>query len=124
MRQNTSTNYPVNYKATVISGEKLKLKRNKNGTLSRLIVSSGCYLQAGSRIEIEKNTVWVANAVMVSANHDMGHETKQRESAAPIKIGKHCWIGANVLVGAGVVVTKNFPQGNVVIAGNPAKIIK
>lgn len=52
-----------------------------------------------------------------------------------IIIGDHCFIGANsillpgvtlgerTIVGAGSVVTKSFPQGNVVIAGNPAKII-
>ncbi len=52
-----------------------------------------------------------------------------------IKIGDRCFIGFNsvllpgvelgprTIVGAGSVVTKSFPQGNVVIAGNPAKII-
>lgn len=50
-------------------------------------------------------------------------------------IGKKCWIGMNAIilpgvklgdntiVGAGSVVTKSFPDGNLVIAGNPAKII-
>lgn len=51
-------------------------------------------------------------------------------------IGDKCWIGMNAMVlpgvvlskgtifGAGSVVTKSFEQGNCVIAGNPAKIIK
>ena len=51
-----------------------------------------------------------------------------------VKIGNNCFIGAkaiilpgvsigdNVIVGAGSVVTKNIPS-NVVVAGNPAKII-
>ncbi|MDN8901973.1 acyltransferase, partial [Staphylococcus aureus] len=30
----------------------------------------------------------------------------------------------HTIVGAGSVVTKSFPEGNVVIGGNPAKIIK
>ena len=54
----------------------------------------------------------------------------------PLEIGNHCWIGQgarllkntkileNSVVGSGSVVTKSFDVGNVVIAGNPAKIIK
>ncbi|EOJ3081127.1 DapH/DapD/GlmU-related protein, partial [Acinetobacter baumannii] len=51
-------------------------------------------------------------------------------------IGDKCWIGMNsvilpgvvlgngTIVAAGAVVTKSFKQGNIVIAGVPAKIIK
>jgi len=57
------------------------------------------------------------------------------EYGKPIKIGNDCWIGGhavinpgvtlgdNVIVGSGSVVTKSFPS-NVIIAGNPAKIIR
>lgn len=52
-----------------------------------------------------------------------------------ITIGDSCFIGMNsillpgvelgerTIVGAGSVVTKSFPEGNVVIAGNPARVI-
>ena len=33
-------------------------------------------------------------------------------------------LGDRTIVGAGSVVTKYFPEGNCVIAGNPAKVIK
>jgi acetyltransferase-like isoleucine patch superfamily enzyme len=54
---------------------------------------------------------------------------------ADIFIGKNCFIavgatlmpgitiGDEVIVGAGAVVTKNVPS-NVIVAGNPAKIIR
>lgn len=57
------------------------------------------------------------------------------ELAFPVKIGNNVWIGGkaiicpgvtigdNVVVGAGAVVTKDVPS-NVVVAGNPAKIIR
>lgn len=52
-----------------------------------------------------------------------------------IKIGNSCFIGIKsillpgvelgdyTIVGAGSVVTKSFPDGNVVICGNPARVI-
>ena len=58
-----------------------------------------------------------------------------RTYALPVKIGNGCWIGGGAIIlpgvsigdgtviGAGSVVTKDIPD-NVVVAGNPAKIIK
>ena len=58
-----------------------------------------------------------------------------KEFGKPVTIGDNCWIGGsativpgvtlgnNVVVAAGAVVTKSFGD-NVVIGGNPAKIIK
>jgi maltose O-acetyltransferase len=60
---------------------------------------------------------------------------KGREWAKPIKIGDDCWIagsvvicpgvtiGNGVTVGAGSVVTKDVPN-RVVVAGNPARVIR
>lgn len=54
----------------------------------------------------------------------------------PIIINDHCWCGSNVfmtkntylgknsIIRGGSVVTKSIPNENVIIAGNPAKIIK
>nr|WP_283244199.1 DapH/DapD/GlmU-related protein [Luoshenia tenuis] len=51
-------------------------------------------------------------------------------------LGEKCWIGMNsvvlpgvtlgphTVVGAGAVVTKSFPEGYCVIAGNPARMIR
>ena len=55
----------------------------------------------------------------------------------PINIGNHCWIGTDaiilpgvnitgeyVVIGAGAVVTKDITEDKVVVAGNPARIVK
>lgn len=41
-----------------------------------------------------------------------------------VKIGKNTKISADSIVGWGSIVTKKFDETNVVIAGNPAKIVK
>ncbi|MGF6348662.1 DapH/DapD/GlmU-related protein [Variovorax sp. W2I14] len=60
----------------------------------------------------------------------------KHEEGEDIVIGEHCWIGMNVvvlpgvvlgpktIVAAGAVVTKSFPEGNSVIGGVPAKLLK
>ncbi|RIM07161.1 acyltransferase, partial [Staphylococcus cohnii] len=69
------------------------------------------------------------------ANHDSNNLNDHLEGK-DVRLGKNCWLGMNsvilpgvslgdnTIVGAGSIVTKSFDEGNVVIAGNPAKIVK
>ncbi len=66
---------------------------------------------------------------------DAQERNKGIEYARPITVGNNVWIGGsatilpgvtignNVVIGAGSVVTKDVPD-NVVVAGNPARVIK
>ena len=97
---------------------------------------SGNYFQAiGGKLKIGKGTLIAVNVGLITANHDI-HDVHKHSEGRDIVIGKKCWIGMNsvilpgvtlgdnTVVGAGSVVTKSFPEGHCVIAGNPAKLIK
>lgn len=90
-------------------------------------------------VSIGKNSIIAQNVVLSGLNHtytDISVPIKnQKETTAPIVIQEDCWIGANVVVVAGVtigkhcivaagsVVTKSVPAYSIV-GGNPAKILK
>lgn len=88
-------------------------------------------------VTIGKNAMLGPNVQFYTALHPLNAAERIAgpEYGAPISIGDNVWIGGgamilagvtlgdNVVVGAGAVVTKSFGD-NVVIAGNPAHVIK
>lgn len=100
---------------------------------------SGGSIVTSNSIEIGENTMLGVNCNIWGTDfHDAIAKNRVKGGkgkSAPIKIGKSCWLGANVtvlkgvtigdgaVIGAGSVVTKDIPC-NVIAAGNPAKVIK
>ncbi len=97
---------------------------------------SGVYFQAlDAPITIGKG-IWIApNVGIITTNHDFNDLGRHTKGEAVI-IGENCWLGMNsiilpgvklgsrTIVGAGSVVTKSFLEGNLIIAGNPAQVIR
>jgi len=97
---------------------------------------AGCYYQCwNGRITIGKGT-WIAqNVGIITENHDPLN-LEDHQEAKNVVIGENCWIGMNsvilpgvvlgdnTIVGAGAVVTHSFEEGNCIICGVPAKMVR
>jgi len=120
--------WPKSRTNTVASPLNIKLGVNSS------IGGNGCYIQGNGELIIGDYVRVTTNVGIMSGNHDLlNHKIQVRKKTI---IGDYSWIGMNsiilpgvhlgtrTIVAAGSVVTKSFPEGFCVIAGNPARLVK
>jgi maltose O-acetyltransferase len=104
---------------------------------ARTFVNVGLVALDVARITIGDDVQIGPNVQLLTPTHPLDAERRRDkwESAEPISIGDNVWlgggvivlpgvsIGANTVVGAGAVVTRDLPA-NVVAVGNPARVVR
>jgi len=126
---NRNVPWPVHWSSKITAPEKIHRGNRSPG------LGMGCHIDGRNGI-IFGNNVWVGPRVsVISMNHDPNDFYSYIESR-PVVIGDNCWLGANsvilpevelgehTVVAAGAVVTKSFKEGNQVLAGVPARVVK
>ena len=100
-----------------------------------VFINTCCTFMDRGGIEIGEGTFIAPKVNIVTINHDFNPQNRATTLCKPVKIGKRVWIGIgaticpsvsigdNSIIAAGAVVTKNVPS-NVIVGGNPAKVIK
>jgi len=130
LRINSHVPWPVHWSSSVFSPERIisKPSRFYPG------YSPGQYIQAVNGIILGHNVRLAPGVKIISANHNL-LDYDIHDKSGPIEIGDNCLVSANavilpgvklgkhVVVAAGAVVTKSFPD-NCLIGGVPACIIK
>lgn len=129
-RQNSGVKWAVHHTATIHAPQNLTV-----GEETFPGDSPGVYIDATNGVHIGDYTNLGPQVGIISSNHDFVNNEVLTE-ATPIYIGAYCWMGMGAvilpsvtlgnftIVGANAVVTKSFPDGYCVLAGNPAKVIK
>ncbi len=108
----------------------------KNITLGkRIFINSGCKFQDQGGVVIGDDCLIGHNTVLATLNHDLAPSRRADLHPAPVVIGRNVWIGSNVtvlpgvtigadaVVAAGSVVTKDVPEKSVVV-GSPARVVR
>jgi len=131
LRVNRDIPWPVSARIHVIKPDNIHFSPDDLNNFQGF----GSYFQGIGEITIGKGTFIAPNVGLITANHDV-NDLDSHSKSKPIVLGDRCWIGmnsvvlpgvrlgSNTIVGAGSIVTKSFEQGNCIIAGNPAKVIR
>lgn len=126
---NRSVSWPVHWSSRITAVSKIERGTRYPG------LSMGCHIDGRNGIKFGSN-VWIGPRVsIVSMNHDPNNYHKYIK-CDPVVIGDNCWLATNVvilpgvelgehtIVAAGSVVTKSFKDGNQLLAGVPARVVK
>lgn len=126
---NKSAYWPVHFTSRVVGWQNIIVGVGTNPGYN-----PGIYVQGTGKLLFGNYTTVGQNTGILSGSHDVyDHRILTKNET---RIGSYCWIGMNsiilpgvvigdnVVVAAGSVVTKSFPEGNCVIGGVPAKKIK
>ena len=130
---------------TFALGKKVAIEERTilNNGMGPLTIDDGTFIGISNvligPVHIGKDVITAQHVVMSGMNH--GYEDihtpiwKQPSNTAPIIVESGCWIGANVVITAGVtigkqsvvaggsVVTRDIPAYSVAV-GNPARVVK
>lgn len=126
---NRSVPWPVHWTSEVKAHENIQRGTETLGSMM------GCYIDGRNGIILEDN-VWVGPRVsIISMDHDLSNYNQYKKER-PIRIGANSLLttnsvilpgvelGPHTVVAAGAVVTKSFPEGNQILVGNPARVLK
>ncbi|HCM42695.1 MAG TPA: sugar O-acetyltransferase [Candidatus Omnitrophica bacterium] len=101
-----------------------------------VFLNFNCVILDVAKVTVGSFVFMAPNVQIYTAGHPLDWQERRKvEFGKPITIGDDVWIGGNAVIcpgvtigsksviGAGAVVTKDVPNG-VVVAGNPARVLK
>lgn len=121
--------WPVHWSSKIMAPEKIARGSRFPG------LGMGCHIDGRNGIRFGTNVRVGPRVSIISMNHDQ-YDFDKYVKCGPVVIGNNCWLATNAtilsevelgphtIVAAGSVVTKSFKEGNQVLAGVPARVVK
>lgn len=131
LRINSRVPWPVHFTSKIVAPQNIRTA----AVFRPLGMAVGNYIDARNGIVVEENVHVGPQVAIISCNHNLNN-FDQYTPQGPVVLHKNCWLatgckilagvelGEHTVVGAGAVVTHSFTEGNRLIAGNPARIVK
>nr|WP_321222063.1 acyltransferase [uncultured Psychroserpens sp.] len=126
---NKAAYWPVHFTSKIVGVKNILVGVGTNPGFN-----PGVYIQSTGKLYFGDYTTVGQNTGIMSGSHDIyDHRILTKNET---RIGSYCWIGMNAtilpgvvlgdntVVASGAVVSKSVPEGNCIIGGVPAKIIK
>ena len=134
----------IRYPKNISLGDHVSIGRNVNVFTefsdSRLSIGNNSQINKNVELDFSGDLIIGDNVIISENSTIMSHDHGLNPKSQPIKvkktIGSNVWVGArtivlsqvktignNSIIASGSVVTKNVPD-NVIVGGNPAKIIR
>lgn len=116
------------------NGQTVKIGRGVTAWGAQLMLVGESAISIGEDCMISTGvSIWADDAHSII---DLDTNKILNKPTGTVTIGDHCWIGQGVrinknarignhcIVGGGTVAVKDYPENNVIIVGNPGKIVK
>jgi len=110
--------------------------RGRIEVADRCLICPGVRIDSASGVYLGEDSMLASSAYLTDADwHDVYDRTRMIGDTRPLVLERNVWvgdratlckgvtIGANSVIGAGAVVTRDVPA-NVIAAGNPARVVK
>ena len=103
----------ITIKEGVVMKDNNAIRIRKNGELilgKNVNISDYVSINCLEKIEIGENTLFGESVKLYDHNHQYSKEKIEHKkfNTSPIKIGKNCWLGSNVIVLKGVEIGNNL----------------
>ena len=131
-------NFSFYPKSKIQFGKNISIRNNCNILVSNnallkiddnVFMNNYCSINCLEKIELGENTLFGEGVKIYDHNHQYSSEKieHQKFTTAPVKIGKNCWLGSNVIIlkgvtigdnvilGAGCIIYKDVPANSIVI---------